>query len=107
MGPSKGLRVQGDIKDLVLAIPYLLHSKIVPPRSVLNEIFGKGIYDAGMSGGCSWKPFEISQEEYNELVEELLTIPEKNFIQMETPDRITTYSKWQGWAISQSRKRNG
>jgi len=43
---------------------------------VLNEVFGGGISDVGMSGGCQWQPFQATGDEYSELVEELLALPE-------------------------------
>jgi hypothetical protein len=40
----------------------------------------RGVYDAGMSGGCIWRPFEIDENEYNELVEELITLPHREIV---------------------------
>ena len=49
---------------------------LLPPLAVLNELFAIGIDEAGMSGGCEWRPFEMTAEEYSSLEEELLTSPE-------------------------------
>jgi len=38
-----------------------------------------------MSGGCAWKPFEITQEEYEELVLDLLTAPGSQLKVLNTP----------------------
>jgi hypothetical protein len=51
---------------------------VIPPRHVLNSTLRTGKCDAGMSGGCIWKPFEIAEDEYAELVEELITLPDRS-----------------------------
>lgn len=69
-----------------------------------NEFFHEGLlpdrkvqFDAGMSGGCSWKPFEITQEEYQDLVLELLTDPKSRFEVLDAPAEIQTYTQWVEW----------
>ena len=49
-----------------------------PPRHILNEELLSGGKDQGVSGGAFWKPFEISNQDYEELREELLTCPNIN-----------------------------
>jgi hypothetical protein len=61
-----------DVPDLRMS---LLTLKRIPPLHVLNEVLGSGISDAGMSGGCRWQPFLITEDEYAELVEDLLALP--------------------------------
>jgi len=69
----------GSLTEFVFALPHLSHSlrtlKIVPPLHILNELFETGVSEAGMSGGCRWRPFRISQDEYSELVDDLYTLP--------------------------------
>ena len=90
-------------------MPYLLHD-FIPPLPVLNDLLKHGVpnhiypdgllpngkvqYDAGMSGGCSWQPFEITQEEYQELVLDLLTDPELQLQVLDTSSEIQTYVAW-------------
>jgi hypothetical protein len=109
-----GVWVRGTLKDLLLAMPYVLY-RYIPPFHVLsyllkygapNEFFpdgflpdGKVQYDAGMSGGCSWKPFEITQEEYEELVLDLLTDPESQFEVLDAPGEVQTYRQWSEWKL--------
>ncbi|MEO1132355.1 MAG: hypothetical protein AAFX40_06560 [Cyanobacteria bacterium J06639_1] len=101
---------------MLLTIPYeLLY--VIPPQIVLNDLlmhgrpgqYGPvdGIYpdgtvqvDAGMSGGCAWKPFHIDREEYDELVEELLTDPELQLHVLEPPAYVRTHEQWQRWRPS-------
>jgi hypothetical protein len=60
---------EGTVVDLLFDIPYLIGwSTPFPTRDQLNRLLGKGIYDAGMSGGCEWEPFQLSTDEYEELV---------------------------------------
>ncbi|MGL5875214.1 MAG: hypothetical protein ACRC2R_23100 [Xenococcaceae cyanobacterium] len=73
---------------------------------VPNEFFSDGLlpngkvqYDAGMSGGCSWKSFEITQEEYEELVLDLLTDLELQFEILDAPTEVQTYRQWIEWKL--------
>ena len=109
-----GIWTQGTLKDLLLSMPYVLHS-FIPPFHVLNYLLKHGVpneffpdgllpdgkvqYDAGMSGGCSWKPFEITREEYEELVLDLLTEPESQFEVLDVPAEVQTYKQWVEWKL--------
>jgi hypothetical protein len=60
---------KGTVVDLLFDIPYFIGwNTPFPKRDQLNRLLRKGIYDAGMSGGCEWEPFELSAGEYEELV---------------------------------------
>jgi hypothetical protein len=113
-----GIWTHGTVKDLLLELPYVLH-KFIPPFHVLryllkygvsNEFFpdgclpdGKVQYDAGMSGGASWKPFEITQEEYENLVLDLLTDPDSEFEVLDAPAEVQTYVQWVEWKLEHMR----
>jgi hypothetical protein len=106
-----GIWTQGTLKDLLLEV---LH-RFIPPFNVLNHLLRHGVpneffpdgllpngkvqYDAGMSGGCSWKPFEITREEYEDLVLDLLTDPGAQFEVLDAPPEIQTYSQWVEWKL--------
>ncbi len=48
-----------------------------------------------MSGGCEWQPFEITEEEYVELLEDLLTLPNANlFVDVEL-ENARNLKDWQ------------
>ena len=68
MGTGK-IKKPVTVAGLVKEIPYLIQSGLLPPCKVLNDIFSKGINDAGMSGGCEWEPFQITEAGFAELVE--------------------------------------
>lgn len=105
-----GIWTRGTLRDLLLAMPYVL-DRFIPPFHVLSYLLKHGVpnglfpdgkvqYDAGMSGGCSWKPFEITQEEYEELVLDLLTDPDSQFEVLDAPTEVQTYRQWVDWKLN-------
>ena len=81
IGPSSW--THSSLVEFLFAIPYLfprVGKEPIPPLHVLNELLMSGVSDAGMSGGCEWKAFEIDQAEYDELVEELTTMPNRELV---------------------------
>ena len=106
IGPWKSPR-RGSLADLVLALPYVVTYEI-PPRRVLNDVLVRGRLDAGMSGGCIWKPLELDDAEFGELVEELQrrgTRPVaysdyaggEPFGLPDAPESVRTFSDWVGY----------
>jgi len=73
---------------------YLKYYRVVPPIHILNELLALGIDEAGMSGGCEWKPFALSDEEYEDLAEELITSPEFQCELDSELSEIKTNAKW-------------
>jgi len=71
---DKFIKKEGTVADLILDTGMLMGTefdKVIPPISVLNRILQKGYYPrAG-----EWDPIEISQEEYIELIEHLVSLP--------------------------------
>lgn len=49
-------------------IPYLAPFYIFPPLHILNENLKKGSSGGGMSPGCMWEPFELEDNEYQQLL---------------------------------------
>jgi hypothetical protein len=98
VGPGS-IKKTSRLPDLLFDIPYLLSSKLIPPLYILNDLLRTGVLDAGMSGGCRWKPFAISAEEYHELLEELITKQEDTFTVVEVPDWVKTYHDWGVWTL--------
>jgi hypothetical protein len=89
--------VEGDTVQFVLDLPYLFTFDHIPPIEVLNDIFKSGLEDAGMSGGCQWKPFEISHDEYNELVQALQNIPDEKHKVVKPPNWVKNKTDWHIW----------
>ena len=48
----------------------------------------------GMSGGCLWKPFQMRQQEYKEIKEEMLTSSQYNLEYDEEYKNIQNFKKW-------------
>ena len=61
---------------------------------MVNEVLGKGVVDAGMSGGCRWKPFQLNAAEYLELVARL---KKNRFRTLDSPGWVHTHSDWHKW----------
>ncbi|ABG87871.1 hypothetical protein [Clostridium perfringens] len=64
----------GTLGDLVVDTGMLLRpqfDKTIPNIKVLNSLFREGWYPRS----AEWEPFEIDSDEYNELVEYLLSLP--------------------------------
>lgn len=65
---------EGTVADLIIDTGVLLcpdFDKVIPKLNILNMLFMLGNYPrAG-----EWEPFEIMQEEYEELVEYLRSLP--------------------------------
>lgn len=89
---------EGSVIELLDRIPYLLSSHILPPLHVLNDVLQKGHYDAGMSGGCRWHPFTLSQEEFTELLADLARREGEDFVEfVPPPSWVTCFEEWQCW----------
>ena len=71
---SRGVKAEGTLVDLVLDALYLMNHGVIPPFHVLNEALKSGGHEGGMGPGTTWKGFEISREEYDELMSALLTL---------------------------------
>ncbi|MGB7847805.1 MAG: hypothetical protein WBL63_19490 [Candidatus Acidiferrum sp.] len=82
VGPGRFLK-EGGLADLLFEIPYFFLAEIIPPIGVVNEILNRGTVDAGMSGGCKWKPFQVDRTMYAKLVVDLKKL---RFRVVEPPD---------------------
>ena len=73
---------------------------VIPPLHILNEKLILGEQDSGMGGACNWKPFQVTEEEYVELVESLLTNPELEIIEDKELWVKQNFKKWHGALLS-------
>ncbi len=78
---------------------------VAPPIHILNEKLKTGTYDAGMGGGCDWKPFEIDPIEYEDLVMELTTNPDHKIIEDDELWEKPNFKKWHGALLSKYAKK--
>ncbi len=80
-----------------------MHVKLAgqfPPLHVINEELKTGGSNLGMSGGCFWKPFEITESEYRELADEMLTSPRFDLEYDLDLEKLESLSKWCGAVLS-------
>jgi len=55
--------------------PYFGACGVFPPFHLLNQVLAHGGGDGGMSPGASWRPFELSRQEYDDLVAAVRSVP--------------------------------
>lgn len=97
-------RRRGSWADVLEAIPYFLLPRApIPPRQVVNEVLSTAELDAGMSGGCVWPSMELTEEEYEEVVQELLAKPGKQYQRLEPPPWVKTADDYRYWMVEVSR----
>jgi hypothetical protein len=92
--------LRGTVAQLLLDIPYLIVGGLIPPLPVLNQVLDRGSADAGMSGGCRWEPFSLSEPEFAELVAELSTRGGKRGESLRfdaPPGWVDTQRSWGVW----------
>ncbi|NBI28059.1 hypothetical protein [Chengkuizengella marina] len=71
---NKFVSKEGTIAELIVDTGMLLDSsidKVIPPLSTLNRMFLEGGYPCA----AEWEPFQITEEEYIELVQHLISLP--------------------------------
>ena len=91
---------QGTVADLLLAVPYLLTPRLIPPLHIVNDLLAKGIDDAGMSGGVQWEPFQITQSEWDALAQHLTQLPDDESCEFVPPaDWVQTIDDWSAWVM--------
>ena len=91
---------RGSVAALLRDVPYLLIGGLIPPLLVINEVLRKGMDDGGMSGGCRWVPFEITESEFAEVVRELEAQGDREGrpLRYEEPaDWVANQSEWGIW----------
>ena len=110
IGASDGQRELVGIKEFLIRYSpqlslLIISCKQFPPFHVLNEELMTGGSDLGMSGGCFWKPFAITKEDYEVLREEMMTDPSLEFeydVELEEKENL---KKWCGAIISKHNPR--
>lgn len=72
---GKGVKAQTPLGEFLLDIIHgFQHSGAIPPLNILNELLATGGSSGGMGPGTKWKPFSISQPEYETAVQYLLNL---------------------------------
>lgn len=66
-----GGQCRGTLADLILDAYLIPRCGLIPPFRVLAARLRTGGGDGGMSPGCIWAPFELSEDDYWQAVERL------------------------------------
>jgi hypothetical protein len=61
----------GSVTDLMLDAHLIPRCGLIPPFRVVEAIFRKGGGNGGMSPGCIWEAFELSENSYWQAVQHL------------------------------------
>jgi len=77
---SSDAPVRGTLADLVLDAYLISRCGLIPPFLVLQDQLRSGGGNAGMSPGCIWEPFELTESNYLDMVGQL---------EMLTPEDLT------------------
>lgn len=93
VGPGS-FSTEGTVADLLFDNHYFFLARIIPPIDVVNEVLQKGVSDAGMSGGCKWKAFQLDAASYTKLAAYLRQM---DFVTMQPPDWVKTHLDWHAW----------
>lgn len=105
LGPA--LKCKAPLSEFVLDIIYLFEKNgIIPPHHLLNITLKTGGNSGGMGPGTTWTPFEITQAEYQELVDALLRLevekakashPYISFAKAKVDKSLHTYQTYSEW----------
>ncbi len=90
------------LDQFMLCVPGLIYLRRIPPHAVLNTFLLLGNADAGMSGGCKWPPFQVTQEEHAEAVKSLLASPAgiaRRIRYEPVPSGTKSKLEWCAWAL--------
>lgn len=68
---SPDAHCHGTIADLMLDADLIPRCGFIPPFKVVAKVFRSGGGEAGMSSGCVWQPFQLSEDEYWQAVQRL------------------------------------
>lgn len=98
-GPGS-IAESGNTVTLLMNIPYLLSSGLIPPEFVVNELLSRGLNDAGMSGGAQWAPYRLKQGDFDALVDALKEASTLGDLEYREPDAwVKNFEDWHVWVM--------
>ena len=90
----------GNTVDLLLNMPYLLTSGLIPPEFVINELLSQGLNDAGMSGGVQWEPYQLRPGDFDALAQALQQAYTIGELEYKAPDTwVRNFQDWHVWVM--------
>ena len=101
---ERPLRVIGTLREFLWEVPHLFYFGYVPSLRVVNAFLALGCVEEGRVGGVEWKPFVLTEAEYEEVVSELRatspTYRRRPLIFAEVPASVASPVEWTTWALS-------
>jgi hypothetical protein len=99
---------RADLVTFVYDIPYFGACGIFPPHHIINQIFGSGGSGGGMSPGATWGPFEITEEDYRDLVREIRQVAPESLgenarytrVKFEFDESFDHIRDWESWLFA-------
>ena len=89
---------EGSVHGFVEDLPGVIDkSGLIPPLSVMNDLFLSGELNLGMSGVYRWEPFSIDEAEYHSMVAKLGS--SRRHTESEPPEWVTDFSSWSIWRL--------
>jgi hypothetical protein len=104
------------LNNFFLEIHALIMHGVIAPFAVAKQIFNLGNAGGGMSPGVKWEPFEISNEEYEEIIKDITdrlkqgNIPGPHGTQIEkviVDKEFDNYTEWTTWIKDVAKKYSG
>jgi len=90
----------GNTIALLLNMPYLLTSGLIPPEFVINELLSQGLNDAGMSGGVQWEPYRLRSGDFDALAQALQQAFTHGELEYMAPDAwVKDFQDWHVWVM--------
>lgn len=100
----KGQAQLVSLADLVRAMPYLMSGGFIPPRVVMNKVLARGEFELGMGGAGKWRPLELDENDYREVVADLVENgAHGRELRLETtPDWVVDETEWSLWVAQRA-----
>ena len=107
---------EATLNNFFLEIPALIMYGVIAPFEVVNQILKLGNAGGGMSPGVEWEPFQISNEEYEEIINDIrdrliegnIPGPHGTEIEKAIEDKeFENYTEWTTWIKDVTKKYTG
>lgn len=84
------------LADFARDLHWIFIHKHIPPFQILNEALLAGYSPRE----AEWEPFQVTEDEYEELVNELLSNPREGFKRYSAPEDVKSMTQWSTWLQS-------
>jgi hypothetical protein len=84
------------LDEFLLDAQDILYHQNIPPLDILNQMLNRGY----AIRTAEWEPFEIDEEEYEEVVAALVQDEARQLRRYSPPSDCSTPEQWQEWLAS-------